>query len=804
MSQPRFFPPLSSLWRVLMPAGLVVASAMPALAEESLPARAQPLPDIETAGQRLGWLSSEEIAALPDAQRPPVDRACHGAWVTPISPRVYAGEINQSDALAVADSLMYRDNGEALLEGRVKINQPGRQVEADSGFVTQNRDFARFDGNIRLAEPGILLTGEQATVNLNNRSAQLLGSEFIANPMHAHGQAERIRRYENGLMRIEQGIFTTCAPGSRSWSFKARDIVLDQQSGLGTMRDATLRIQDVPVLYLPYYQFPITDARQSGFLQPMFRRTTSGGFDIATPLYLNLAPNMDATLTPRYFTLRGGMVQGEFRYLDKDLGSGVLRGGYLPNDQVTNTDRKQLTLQQNVQLSNVWSARTNYNYISDKFYGIDIGRNLLSTSILYQERLAEVRRDEGNWHFIGRTQSFQTVDENIALASRPYARLPQLILMRDRDLGTGWQQSLRSELTDFRRSTNDGSIADVEGMRLRVDPAIRYDATTSWGYVRPGLRLTHLQYQLQGAGRVESAPSVTQPTASVDAGLYFDRVADNGSTQTIEPRLFYLYSPYRNQTALPNFDTVNNTFTYEQVFRGSRFSGGDRVDDANQLSAGVTTRHLDADGQERFQAGLGQILFFRDRLVQLPNATAVTATQPTSSFAGKLSANIDDSRSVHADVLMDPEGLRLSQYSVTASYLPRGEGSVFNAGYRYRRLDPTIGQKEANLALMSFVQPLNANWSVIGLLQYDTALQQAQQKLFGISYESCCWQVRLFKRTLVVDTTLTPGITERNRDAILLELTLKGFGNSSGAIDKLLARSITGYATAQKYQEDDY
>lgn len=761
------------------------------------------LPSIETVGERLGWMSAEDIARLPPMQRPPLDQTCQGAWVTPISARVKAGNFNESDVKALADSVSYRDNGEAVLDGQVHLSQPGRQVDADSGYVTQNRDYARFDGNIRIAEPGLLLTGDQAVININTRAGQLLSSEFIASQLHAHGQAERVRRYGDGVTRIERGIFTTCAPGHRVWTMDARDIELDPNTGVGTVRDAKLRILDVPVAWLPYYRFPIDDQRHSGLLQPRFRNTSNGGFDIALPVYLNLAPNFDATVIPRYFTRRGGMLQGEFRYLTERFGEGTLTGGFLP-DQITQTDRKSLSLRQKAAFSDGWSARTSLNYVSDPFYFADLGSNLLTTTTTHQERLGELRNDRDLWHFTARAQSFQTLDTTLKDADRPYARMPQLLLVRDRDLLPGWQTSLRSELVDFRRKIGDASAPDIDGLRMRLDPELRYDASTLWGYVRPAVRVSHMQYQLRGAA--DNGRHLTLPTLSLDSGLHFDRARANGGVQTLEPRLLYLYTPYRDQSGLPNFDTVNSTFSYEQMFRDSRFTGGDRIADANQLAAGLTSRFLDQEGVERFQASVGQVVYFRDRLVQLPvtgSNVLPVAKSPTSSYAAKLSASFTPSTTGYADMLMDPEGMHMSQYSVSASYLPENQRSVINGGFRYRRNDPTIGQKRADLAQLSFVQPIGVNWNLIAAVQYDVKLEQTQQLLFGFSYESCCWQIRLFKRSYAVNPNLatsnaSPGST---RNAIFLEFTLKGLAGATPGMDALLRQNIYGYSQLRLHEE---
>lgn len=339
-------------------------------------ASARPLPSMDTAGARLGWMSRDEISRLPAADRPPIDATCAGAWVTPISPGTPVSDFNASDVSAFADSLSYRDNGEAVLDGQVRLKQAGRMLEADSGYITQNREYGRFDGNIRLAEPGLLLTGDQAVINLNTTAGQLLSSEFVSSQMHAHGRAERIRRYSDGVMVIDRGIYTTCAPGSRSWSFEARDIELDPNTGAGKVRDAKLRIGDVPVFYLPYFRFPIDDRRQSGILVPRFGNTSDGGFDFSQPIYLNLDPQYDLTLTPRLLSSRGAMLESEFRYLTRDYGSGSLETAILPQDQQAGTDRKRLAFNHDARWDSGWSARTSLNYVSDNAYFTDLGTDL--------------------------------------------------------------------------------------------------------------------------------------------------------------------------------------------------------------------------------------------------------------------------------------------------------------------------------------------------------------------------------------------------------------------------------------------
>jgi len=774
-------------------------------------ASAKALPSMDTAGNRLGWMNADEIARLPAADRPPVDATCAGAWVTPISPGTPVGDFNTSDISAFADSLSYRDNGEAVLDGQVRLKQAGRMLEADSGYITQNREYGRFDGNIRLAEPGLLLTGDQAVININTSAGQLLSSEFVSAQEHAHGRAERIRRFSDGVMIIDRGVYTTCAPGSRSWSFEARDIILDPNTGAGKVHDAKLRIGDVPVLYLPYFRFPIDDRRQTGLLVPRFGNTSDGGFDFSMPVYLNLAPQYDMTLTPRLLGSRGAMLESQFRYLTGSFGSGIVEAAVLPQDQQTDTDRKRASLNHEAQWNNGWSARTSLNYVSDNAYFTDLGTDLSMANQTHQERVGEVRYDADFWHLLGRVQGFQTIDPSLNDTDRPYSRLPQLLVTTERPRLPGWQPGLRAEVANFQREVQD-PLLEINGTRLRLDPEMRYEFAQPWGYVRPGARMTYLQYNLEGNGVAgQTSPSVASPTLTLDTGLYFERLSDSGSMQTLEPRLYYLFSPYRDQTGLPNFDTANTTFSYDQLFRDSRFSGADRVDDANQVSVGLTSRWFNNEGFERLQASLGQIVYFRDRDVRLPLTTCTTgvgatctitqppvATTATSSFAGNVTLRASDEVTMFADFLMDPEGGKLSQYSAALSVLPQSSDRLYNVGYRFRRDDPTIGQKSVSQTQLSFVQPLGINWRLLGLWNYDIKARESQEALFGVSYESCCWQVRLFKRKFLADAASISNSADRERDAIYVEFVLKGLAGIDSGVDSLFEKNVFGYTQLHK------
>lgn len=772
----------------LAPLWLTLFSPIAATAESADPAA-------KNATGHLGWVSRAQLNALPVALRPQTDRTCPGAWITPIPANAIVGDPELSDIEVQAEDVHYDANGTSTLTGSVSIRQPGRRIDADNAELTQGRNQGKFSGNILIAEPGLLLTGDRAEFDFTTRLARIERTEYVSSAINAHGRADQIIRDEKGLITIARGEYSTCAPDDRSWHFVASDIRLNQESGRGEVRNALLHIRDVPVLYVPYFNFPIDDRRQSGILIPRFGNTNDGGFDLALPIYLNLAPNYDATLTPRLMTRRGTMLEGEFRYLLPWLGEGTLEGGYLPGDPLySNLDRKSLAWQQHSQPRPDLELHTNVNYVSDSAYFIDLGTDLNITNTAFQERSGELIYSNQPWTLVGRVQGYQTIDPLIPDIAKPYARLPQLLLVGNRQLARSWQAAIASELTYFQRSINDNSGPEVNGTRYRLDPALSYVLAAPWGHLTPGVKLRTLAYGLAGTGVASdnARHTLSVPTLSLDGGLVFER-EHGGYIQTLEPRAFYLYSPYQDQSDLPNFDTANTTFSYQQLFRDSRFSGGDRLDDANQLSLGLTSRIIgSSSGEEIVRASAGQIFYGRDRKVRL-DPSAPIATDKTSGLAAQLAAPIGRGWSGMADALWTSDLEHATQYSVNFNYLPEARDRLANIGYNFRREDRILGQEALRQASLSLVQPVGINWQLLGLWQYDLRSREIQDSLLGLQYEACCWKVRLFERRFLADPDdISPG-ARRLRSAFFIEVELKGLAGISSGVKNLLSNNMFGY-----------
>jgi len=762
------------------------------------------LPALAGAGEavnhaRLGWIDRDAVAAMPATERPAAPAACHGVWLTPVPLNTPIGKPTEHPVHGEAVWVYFNPDGASRLRGDVRISQPGRLIQADNAELSTLRDNGRFTGNILLAEPGLVLAGQQADLDLTGKSAHLDSVEFVSTLLNAHGKATSIDRKPDGELRFDKVEYSTCEPDRRVWHFSARKLKLDPNTGRGTVRQAKLHVLDVPLVNVPYFNFPIDDRRMTGLLVPRFGSTNDGGFDFAQPVYVNLAPNYDLTLTPRLLSRRGLMAESEFRYLLADAGEGELQLAMLPGDSLYNdADRQRAAWRHRYQQDRVRAALV-ADYVSDNAYFTDLGTDLSQSGTTHQERTGEVEYTAPRWSLLGRVQGFQTIDPLLTDISKPYARLPQILFRGSAALKPGLSLQMLSELTHFSRSVDDGSGTEVNGARWRLEPRVDYRVQKPWGYVNPTLTVRQLAYRLDDQ---PADPDVINAAAvSLDSGLTLERDGRR-FLQTLEPRLFYVYSPYSDQSTLPNFDTATSTFSFAQLFRASRFSGGDRIDDANQASLGLTSRWLDKQtGRERLRASVGEVFYLRDRKVRL-NATDPVATSSTSGLAGELAVQVGEDWSGSADSLWTPE-LQAAQFGVQLHYLPPTADRLFNIGYNYRRDLPALNQKALSQANASVIHPLSPQWQVMGLLQYDLENQSTQDSLLGLRYDACCWRLSFYQRQFLTDPDNISNADLR-RTAFFIEVTLKGLAGISSGVNDLLGNKVFGYQQIQESQRSTF
>jgi len=662
------------------------------------------------------------------------------------------------------------------LQGNAIVNYGDQQLQADTITYDRNLGAVDAEGNVRYRSPGLSINSEHARLFPDENRGSLHAIDYALPASHGRGSASAAHLEDRQRQHLEQASYTTCAPGNTDWMLAAKDVHLDQETGTGVARDAKLHLKGVPLLYTPYISFPIDDRRKSGLLVPSFGQSGETGIDLSVPYYWNIAPHRDATLIPRFMSDRGLMLGTEFRYLNR-RSRGTLNLEYLPSDDIYGNDRHAVSLQHNWDPAARLRTRLVVKEISDTDYFEDFGIGLVQSSTTHLERSALATYNGDWWTLEARLQTYQTIDPRIAASSRPYRRLPQIRFnAMPQQRFHGLQFALDSEFTEFDQDDR------VSGARLDVQPRLSLPVTRAAWYMEPALSLRHTIYRLDDVSPGDpDALERTTPAFSLDAGTFLDREFSwkrASYVQTLEPRLFYLYVPNQDQDDIPIFDTGEYDFNIWQLFQENRFTGPDRMGDANQLALILTTRILDpATGVQKFSASLGELYYFRDREVTLPGQGVETTNR--SDVIGELNLELDSGWNAGAGIIWDPHA-RTDRRSDFRIQYRAGKRQMVNLSYRFR--DETIEQTD-----ISLLWPLGRSWHAIGRWNYALDSQETLEALAGFGYESCCWAAQLVGRSYVNDED-----GDRNT-GVYLQVELKGLTSSGRQVDRLLERGILGY-----------
>lgn len=665
-------------------------------------------------------------------------------------------ESTKEDKSIFTGKAQLRRGGDSIFGDKLTYYKPQGDIEAQGNVVLRNPAGDTVEtSHLRINLDTEVGTSDAAKFELADRTRKPAEKDKIF--LSSRGDAKRIFFEGHDLMRLEDARYTTCARGQDDVVLVAREIKLDQTTGVGTARDMKIRFMDVPIFYFPYMTFPISNERKSGFLYPSFGVSGKSGTLLAVPYYWNIAPNYDATITPRVMGRRGLQLEGEFRYLQKDY-AGIVHGEVLPSDdEYNNKDRGTFTFKHNQRFDQRWTADVDYQWASDKDYFDDFypALGLSAQTHLPQEAKVGYRGDI--WNFSGRASAYQTIDQNIAAGDRPYNRLPQLRLDAPQlfDTAGGLKFGFESELVRFDRSTG------VTGTRVDLHPVMSMPINKIYGYVKPRVDVRHTSYNLDdvATGNPET-PSRSIPTFSVDSGLFFERDTSWGGEshiQTLEPRLFYVYTPYKNQDNLPNFDSGETDISYGSLFRINRFTGADRIADANQMVLGVTSRFLDKVGREWARASIGQAYYFSDRKV---NISPGVITRSTSDIVADASTRLAEHWSVGGALRWNPDSEKNEEGKFDLSY-KLADNKRLDLGYRYNR---SANTEQVDLWAL---WPLGARWHFRGHYAYSLAAEQTLESAAGLEYNACCWALRMTAQRRVDDQS-------QYRNALLLELELTG------------------------------
>lgn len=734
---------------------------------------------------------------------------CTGQWQMPAVDSEYfdteqraSSDLRASTSVITADQGYYNPHGRSFIEGNVVIEQQGRRITADRVELDESQTYAKAQGKVRLQQNGLLSQSEQVEYNLKQQTGNLQNSFYIHQPRQAHGYAGEIQRPNQNTVVLKNSSYTSCAPSVRpAWHIQASEITLNQDTGRGISKNARLYIKNVPVLNIPYFNFPIDDRRTTGFLTPSFGYTNDGGIQVAAPYYINLAPNYDLTITPRYLNQRGLMADAKFRYLTEHYGQGYVSTGYLPSDRhYAKQDRKSLHFEHFWQISPNLKSRIDYNYVSDKDYFTDLGNTPTSSDSVYQPRSLIVNYDSPNitgFNAEFRVQDFQTIDKSIVDANRPYARLPQLLLNYTGGNILGLNYQLHSDLAYFKKPIRDNSALERSGMRVYNQANVSYNHQKAGYYIQPtlGLRSLFLAFDRdskisQGLSIHENVTrSVILPQFTLDSGLTFEKQGDY--LQTLKPRLFYAYTPYREQNDFANFDSHYTTIGYDQLFSPYRFYGHDRIEDNNFASLGLSYSLYNPEGLEKIKASLGQSYYFSQRKVQLDNQLSHSSIyrQRTSGSVLSLSSQYSDHLWLNSHLAWLGNGK--NALSQVGGYYQDPKGRLYQASYLQRRHIEELGQQAYRQLSTSMIQPIHNNWRILGHVQYDLKQQASREVLVGLNYESCCWGLSVYARRYYND--LDNIQTAKANRAIMAEFSLKGLGGLTGRLSSLLEQRILGY-----------
>jgi LPS-assembly protein len=669
--------------------------------------------------------------------------------------------------------------------GKVELRTRNETVLADWLHYDIKRDEIWGKGNVVLRKGPDWIAGPEMRYRRDTETGYFKSPQYYIGQNGGHGDASEIRFVSPDHYEVSNGRYTTCVAPNEDWYITTGELEIDRSRSVGTGHDATVRFLGLPIVYSPWIEFPLSNERKSGFLTPTLGSSALRGFDATLPYYLNLAPNYDATLAPRVMTKRGFQLGAEFRYLFTD-GQGGIEAQDLPYDRITGTDRYAVSWKHQQNLGAILpglSASVNLNKVSDDTYFSDLSNSVAFTSLTTLPREGAISYVNGPWQFKAAAQTFQTLQDPNQPVVPPYNRVPQILgsLQPTDWLGLTWAGV--GEYADFRQPTL------TTGQRAYAWP------TVAWNRQGPAWSLTaqtgvHMRYYDLNEIRPDVPNTLTYaiPITSVDGSLVFERdwsVAGRNFVQTLEPRAFYVYVPYRDQSQAPIFDTALDDFNFGQLFSVNRYIGNDRIGDANQLTLALTSRLLDpASGAERLRVSVGERFYFQDQRVVLTEAPRAAGT---SDVLFGVEGRLSDKWALLGLWEYNFDASQTEQLNAGVRWTP-APGEAFNATYTYsnQSVDPTGTQGTLNQFDLSTEWPVDMHWTLLGRWNYSIEDRKTLEGVAGVEYNGGCWVLRFVGQRLTTTTQTT-------NNSIYLQIELNGLARLGTSPLDLLRRSVPGY-----------
>lgn len=708
-----------------------------------------------------------------------------------------------------ADKIEGQTDTVTQAEGNAELRKAGTELSADRLTYRSLEDEVEAAGQVRLTREGSEISGPFLTLKLTEMVGHFDQAEYkisrmvsnsnnedspapgLATPLPelplrlstAYGQAERINFEGENQFRIEQGTYSTCKPGEVDWYAKSSEIKLDYDQNRGQAYQTTVYFKDVPFVHSPYLDFPLNNQRKSGILAPTFASSTRTGFDLSLPIYWNIAPNYDATFTPRTMLKRGVQLGSELRYRGHHSDSEA-QIEYMEQDRKFNDQRYAFGLKHEQDLGNGLGAKIDWNKVSDDEYFTDLSSRVIQTSQRQLRQLVELNFEKDWWHANLQNQRYQTLNPgNKTRIAEPYFLEPQFNLFARLPDWKYLDLQLQAQYTDFRHQTKE------QGKRTILYPQLAFPYTQPGYYITPKIGVHSTSYDLnqRAAGLPESLQR-TIPIFSLDTGLIFERdaaLAGHTWTQTLEPRLYYLNVPYRDQRDYPLLDTGLADFNFSQIFSENRFSGHDRIANANQLTAALGSRLIDPEtGAERIHAMIGQRYYFTDPRVGLPGEKL--RKHDFSDFLAAFTGQIAPKTYVDMAWEYNFNTSTNERLGIGARYQPT-HGQVLSAAYRYNR-----GTTAETLGTMDQIDlagqwNVGGRWHVVGRYNYAFDSSRLVEGIAGLEYNAGCWSGRFVAQRL-------ESVAGSPNTNFFFQLELNDFGQIGSNPIQMLRRSVPGYS----------
>ncbi len=740
------------------------------------------------------------------------------------------GETNELPVTINADNAKGNYPDDAVFTGNVDIAQGNSRLQADEVQLHQKQAEGQPEpirtvdalGNVHYDDNQVILKGPKGWSNLNTKDTNIWEGDYQMVGRQGRGKADLMKqRGENRYTILENGSFTSCLPGSDTWSVVGSEVIHDREEQVAEIWNARFKLGPVPVFYSPYLQLPVGDKRRSGFLIPNAKYSTNNYFEFYLPYYWNIAPNMDATITPHYMHRRGGIMwENEFRYLTQ-AGAGLMEFDYLNSDKVyedehpkdDNSRRWLFYWQHSGVMDQVWRFNVDYTKVSDTSYFNDFDNKYGSSTDGYATQKFSVGYAVQNFDATVSTKQFQVFD---AQNSNSYSAQPQLdVNYYQNDVGP-FDTRIYGQAVHF-VNTNDNM---PEATRVHLEPTINLPLSNNWGSINTEAKLLATHYQQTNLDWYNSNPQNTKlddsanrvmPQFKVDGKMVFERDMEMlapGYTQTLEPRAQYLYVPYRDQSHIYNYDSSLLQSDYSGLFRDRTYGGLDRIASANQVTTGVTSRVYDDAAVERFNISVGQIYYFTESRTGDDNIKWENDDKTGSLvWAGDTYWRISDRWGLRSGIQYDT---RLDSVATSSSSIEyrRDENRMLQLNYRYASSEyiqatlpsyySTAEQYKNGISQVGAVAsfPIADRWSIVGAYYFDTNVNKEADSMLGLQYNSCCYAIRFgYERKLNGwDNTQKHAIYD---NTIGFNIELRGLSSNYGlGTNQMLRSNILPYQSS--------